>query len=196
VLVEEGEGLDLAGRFGVCAVACGGAWGDRAAPAPPFNVVPVGRDPVIVTRYGLRVSPDYRFRDCPPLDLLIVPGGVVHDPVRDPQTLAFVAQRADAADCVASVCAGAFVLAAAGVLVEGAATTHWEDVDDLRAAHPALDVQTGAAFVRGARAVTSAGAASGISMSLALVADFCGADLADRTAAQIEVGSLRQGGLA
>jgi transcriptional regulator GlxA family with amidase domain len=87
---------------------------------------------------------------------------------------------------VASICTGAFLLAKAGVLDGKAVTTHWEDIDDLKAMFPGLDVRTGQRWVDEGTVVTSAGISAGIDMSLHLVERLAGRALAERTARQME----------
>jgi len=82
---------------------------------------------------------------------------------------------------IASVCTGAHVLAAAGLLAGRRATTHWATVDALAAAHPELDVVPDAVFVQDGPIWTSAGVSTGIDLSLALVA----ADHGERVARQL-----------
>ena len=86
----------------------------------------------------------------------------------------------------ASVCTGAFILAAAGVLTKGPATTHWEDIADLRTQYPALDVLENLRWVDRGALVTSAGISAGIDMSLHLVTRLLGAALSERTARQMD----------
>jgi cyclohexyl-isocyanide hydratase len=74
----------------------------------------------------LAIPPTVTFADCPPLDLLCVPGGFgVDQAVEDEETLAFVRREGARAQYVTSVCTGAFVLGAAGLLRSKRATTHW-----------------------------------------------------------------------
>ena len=77
-------------------------------------------------------------------------------------------------------------MAAAGVLTEGPATTHWEDIADLRARFPTLDVRENVRWVDRGALVTSAGISAGIDMSLHLVTRLAGAALAERTARQMD----------
>ena len=78
------------------------------------------------------------------------------------------------------------MLAAAGVLAGGPATTHWEDADDLQARFPALQVDVSRRWVDQGRIVTSAGISAGIDMSLHLVARLAGRALAVATARQMD----------
>ncbi|MDD0811941.1 DJ-1/PfpI family protein [Curvibacter sp. RS43] len=137
-------------------------------------------------RAGMTLLPSHDFSQCPRPDLLLVPGGVVDAPSRSPATLAWVQQAHEHAKLTASVCTGAFILAAAGVLHDQPVTTHWEDVADLRQQHPSLKVQEGVRWVDQGRLITSAGISAGIDMSLHLVQRLGGQALAERTARQMD----------
>jgi transcriptional regulator GlxA family with amidase domain len=84
------------------------------------------------------------------------------------------------------VCTGAFLLAQAGVLHTQRCTTHWEDVTDLQAQFPALQVLNGPRWVSEGSVVTSAGISAGIDMSLHLVERLAGRELALATARQMD----------
>src|SRR5436190_784423 len=80
----------------------------------------------LVSSTGLRLEPDTTFAACPPLDVICVPGGVGINPLLvDEDTLEFVRRQAASARYVTSVCTGALVLGAAGLLQGKRATTHW-----------------------------------------------------------------------
>ncbi len=116
----------------------------------------------------------------------MVPGGVVTQPLGDTATLDYIRRASAAATLTASVCTGAFLLAAIGLLEGRAATTHWEDIPDLRAAHPALQVLEDVPFVDEDEVITSAGISAGIGMSLHLVAGILGKAAARATARQMQ----------
>ncbi len=137
-------------------------------------------------RAGLRVLPDSALAEAPPTDWLLVPGGVVDGLLADAATLARLAGRAEASACTASVCTGAFVLAAAGIVRDGEVTTHWEDAEDLARRWPALHVRPERRWIDRGRLITSAGIAAGIDMALHLVAREAGAALAQATARQMD----------
>jgi transcriptional regulator GlxA family with amidase domain len=120
-------------------------------------------------------------------DVLIVPGGVVDAELLDESLLDWVRASAKTATIVASVCTGSFILAKAGLLNGKSATTHWEDVEDLRAAFPNVTVRDGLRWVDEGSVVSSAGIAAGIDMSLHLVARLSGVELAHATARQMDV---------
>ncbi|PNY80401.1 DJ-1/PfpI family protein [Deinococcus koreensis] len=179
------EVLDLGGPFEVLSVASRLA--GRSGESPPFRPVLIAHDLTPVTaRGGLRVLPDCTLDDHPPLDVLLVPGGVVDGLRSDPALLEWVRARSTEAELTASVCTGAFVLAWAGVLTTGRATTHWEDQDELARQFPALEVVPGVSWVDGGAVVTSGGISAGIDMTLHLVERLHSRDLAERTARQME----------
>ena len=186
LVFPEVEVLDFAGPFEVFSVASRIAErviGVRA----PFRVALAGASGAAVTaRHGLGVCPHVGFGNAPDFDLLVVPGGVVDQPLADPATLAWIRRQDARAALTASVCTGAFILAKTGLLDGLAVTTHWEDVDALRAAYPALDVRCGTPYVDQGRIVTSAGISAGIGMSLHLVGRILGETMARATARQME----------
>jgi transcriptional regulator GlxA family with amidase domain len=184
------EALDFAGPFEVFTTAVRMAL--RQAPEPGSVAAHWQVDCVASTlspvqaRAGLRLLPSLDFAQSRRTDLLIVPGGVVDAAMACPATLAWVNTMAQGAPITASICTGAFILAAAGVLRAGPVTTHWEDVDDLQERFPQLDVQTGQRWIDNGRTVTSAGISAGIDMSLHLVERLAGRALALRTARQMD----------
>jgi transcriptional regulator GlxA family with amidase domain len=181
------EVLDFAGPFEVFTTASRVHGRQRPGEAPPFAVHSVAPRPGPVrARAGLAMLPDHTLDDAPTVELLLVPGGVVDACMTDARLLRWVAQAHATAQLTASVCTGAFVLAAAGVLAGGPATTHWEDADDLQARFPALQVDVSRRWVDQGRIVTSAGISAGIDMSLHLVARLAGRALAVATARQMD----------
>jgi transcriptional regulator GlxA family with amidase domain len=141
-------------------------------------------DAPVRCRYGLRVLPDCSLAEAPPLDLLVVPGGLgARTHARENGAiLDFVRAQHG---FVASVCTGALILAAAGVLDGVRATTHHNALQLLRE-YPAIDVQGGVRFImHDDRIATSEGVSAGIDLALALVERFCGADVAAAVAANM-----------
>lgn len=182
------EVLDFAGPFEVFTTASRVSGRRDPGQAAPFQVFTVARTlSPVQARAGLRVLPDHSFADCPPVDVLLVPGGVVDQEVPDVQVIDWVRHTAAGAQLTASVCTGAFLLAKAGLLQHLQATTHWEDVADLRTQFPDVRVQEGVRWVDQGAVVTSAGIAAGIDMSLHLVARLAGEPLAMATARQMDV---------
>ena len=158
LVFDDVEALDLGGPYEVFTTASRMHQRQHPEAAARFVVRCVARSMAPVrARAGLRVLPDADFASAAAPDVLIVPGGVVDAAAACPATRAWVAQAAGAAQITASVCTGAFILAAAGVLTEGPATTHWEDIADLRTQYPALDVLENVRWVDRGALVTSAG---------------------------------------
>ncbi|HYD40775.1 MAG TPA: DJ-1/PfpI family protein [Anaeromyxobacter sp.] len=181
------EVLDFAGPFEVFSTATRVARRARPdAPAPFAVTLVAAQDGPVKARGGFTVLPDATFASHPPLDVVLVPGGV-HEPELDrPELAEWLRKQAASAKLVASVCTGAFLLARAGLLDRLEVTTHWEDVADLRRLFPALAVREGARWVEHERIMTSAGISAGLDMSLRIVARLAGEDLAERTARQME----------
>ena len=191
------EALDFAGPFEVFTTASRMHRRTLAHPqatASPdlfdvFSVSATGAGSIVTARAGLRLVSDHGFDDAPQADVLVVPGGVVDQPMASPATLTWIAAQARSAYVTASVCTGAFLLAASGVIGAGEkATTHWEDIADLRAAFPSLDVVESLRWVDNGKVVSSAGISAGIDMSLHLVERLAGRTLAERTARQMDFG--------
>lgn len=180
------EALDFAGPFEVFTTAA--RVHARTTPGEPaFEVVAVAAGPGPVrARAGLELLPSATVADAGVVDVLVVPGGVVDGVREDRAVLDWLARAHATTRLTASVCTGAFVLAAAGILTGGPVTTHWEDLDDLAAQFPALEVVGERRWVRQGRVFTSAGISAGIDLSLHLVEVLAGRELAVRTARQLD----------
>jgi transcriptional regulator GlxA family with amidase domain len=187
LLFPDVEVLDFAGPFEVFSVAGRIHWAMHGH--APFEVATVAcaRGPVRA-RHGLNVVPGFDFDDAPEADILIVPGGVMAAPLDCPTTLEWVKHEAAQAPLTASVCTGAFILAKLGLLDGRRATTHWEDIADLRNGYPHLEILADTAYVDTGNVVTSAGISAGIEMSLHLVSRVLGLAAAKATARQMEYG--------
>ncbi|MFC2951831.1 DJ-1/PfpI family protein [Marinicaulis aureus] len=124
----------------------------------------------------LTLNPTHDFSDCPPTDLLCIPGGFgIDDAMQDKETIAFVKREGARASYVTSVCTGAFILGAAGLLKGKKATTHWAYHDELKhvGAEP---VQ--ARVVRDGNLFTGGGVTAGIDFAFTLAAEIAGDDVA------------------
>lgn len=181
------EVLDFAGPYEVFTCATRVAGKLTPGGEAPFRVRTVGasRTPVIA-RAGLELRPESDFGDCGEIDVLIIPGGVVGAELARPDVIAWIAGMAHASELTASVCTGALLLAEAGLLDDQPATTHWEDLDELRQGWPQVQVRSERRWVDNGRVVTSGGISAGIDMSLHLVERLAGRELAVRTARQME----------
>ena len=138
----------------------------------------------VTSSTGLVFTPTITYADCPNLDVICVPGGAGVGPlIEDPQTLGFLKDQAHTARYVTSVCTGALVLGAAGLLRGRKATTHWA-YHDLLAALGATAVKT--RVVRDGNLLTGGGITAGIDFALSLVADLYGEAAAQLVQLQIE----------
>jgi transcriptional regulator GlxA family with amidase domain len=134
--------------------------------------------------------------DAPTDTLLIAGGRGVHAVSGDAVQVAWVRERAARARRVASVCTGAFLLAAAGLLDKRRAVTHWAHCDLLRERFPDVRVDPAPIFIRDGAVWTSAGVTAGIDLALALVEDDLGRALALNVARELVVFLKRPGGQA
>ena len=172
LLFDDVEELDFAGPYEVFGMA------ERFG--ADCRTVLLASAPQVRCRYGLRVTPDASLDDAPPLDLLIVPGGLgARTHARADRAILDFVRRQEG--FVASVCTGALILAAAGLLDGLSATTHHASLHLLRE-YEAVDVREGVRFVMHDRIATSEGVTAGIDLALALVARFFGVPLADQLA--------------
>jgi len=181
------EVLDFAGPYEVFTTAARVSLRQNPATGRPFEVFTVAESAATFkARAGLTVLPDFAFGQHPAIDLLIVPGGVVTAELEKPVVVDWIAATAVQARIAAAVCTGAFLLGQAGLLDGRRATTHWEDIADLRRDFPQIDVVADRRWVDEGSVVTSGGISAGIDMSLHLVERLGGRDLALRTARQME----------
>jgi cyclohexyl-isocyanide hydratase len=156
---------------------------DLAGPYEVFTKIPGAgvrlvwktRDPVTAAG-GMRLIADTTFADCPQLDLICVPGGAGTNPLlTDAETLGFLRLQANGARYVTSVCTGALVLGAAGLLRGKRATTHWMS-HEMLAAFGAIPTQ-GRVVIDGT-IVTGGGVTAGIDFALAVAAEIAGVETA------------------
>lgn len=165
--------LDLTGPYEVFA-----SW-----PQARVHLVWKDRAPLVAST-GLKLAPTATFEQCPPLDVVCVPGGVGINPLlADEAVLAFLRRQAATARFITSVCTGALVLGAAGLLRGKRATTHWAS-HDLLAALGAIPTQ--GRVVRDGALMTGGGVTAGIDFALTLVAELAGPETAQAIQLQLE----------
>jgi len=133
--------------------------------------------------------------DAPALDTLVIAGGEgTREASRDPAVLAYVLAVSSRARRVASVCSGTYILAEAGLLDGKRATTHWSRSAHFARRYPQIRLEPDRIFIRDGSIWSSAGITAGIDLSLALIAEDLGEDIARRTAQQLVVYRQRPGG--
>lgn len=153
--------LDLTGPYEVFASAQGSEvhliWKDKAP---------------VRSATGLMLTPTTTFTECPPLDVLCVPGGSgVNALLQDEAVLAFLRERAGQVRYLTSVCTGSLVLGMAGLLKDKRATTHWNAQDFLARLGA---IPTEGRVVRDGNLITAGGVTSGIDFGLAVIAELIG----------------------
>ena len=173
VLFDGVTQLDLTGPYEVLA----------RMPNTRVLLIAAGMAPVR-TEWGLTITPDATFGDAPPLDLLCVPGGWgVDAQLEDAALLAFLRERGAGARYVTSVCSGALLLGAAGLLRGYRATTHWLSLELLSqfGAEPVAE-----RVVHDRNRITAAGVSSGIDFALVVAGELFGSATAQGIQLAIE----------
>ena len=150
-----------------------------------MSIVAKTLDPVFADS-GIGLVPSQTFAACSPLDLICVPGGMgIPAVLSDAETIDFVRRQAEAAKYVTSVCTGAFVLGAAGLLKGKRATTHWAYTDLL----PLIGAtHEKARVVRDGNVFTGGGVTAGIDFGLTVLAEVAGPEVAQRIQLAVEYG--------
>jgi transcriptional regulator GlxA family with amidase domain len=180
---DDMEVLDYAGPYEVFNVA-----GELGA-GHPFSVFSVGlTEAPVVGRGGFTVLPTYALADAPIPDLVVVPGGAGSRALmKEEALLAWLRDRAAEVEVLMSVCTGALVLAAAGLLERRSATTHHDAYDELAAASPTTKVVRGQRFVRSSENIlTSGGVSAGVDLALHVVQLLAGQETRDRAVTEME----------
>ena len=188
--------LDVTGPIQVFASANDLVAGDGGAPPYLVRIMAQGGERVTASAgVVLEAGPLTQFREAP--DTLLVPGGEgVEAAAENPVLVDWVRRRATRARRVASVCTGAFLLAAAGVLDGRRATTHWKYCARLAQRFPAVRVEPDPIFICDGSVWTSAGVTAGIDLALALVEEDLGRAVALAVARYLVVFLKRPGGQA
>ncbi|MFC8517309.1 GlxA family transcriptional regulator [Streptomyces sp. NPDC057257] len=144
------------------------------------------------TSSGLTLVPDHSFADAPPAHTLLVPGGAgTRRP--DERVVAWLREQGPRAGRLVSVCSGALLLAAAGLLDGHRATSHWSVCEKLAREYPDVEVDPDPIYIRDGRLATSAGVTSGIDLALALVEEDIGREVALSVARHLVVFLRRPG---
>jgi transcriptional regulator GlxA family with amidase domain len=174
LIFEDVEELDAVGPWEVLS-----HWTLRH-PEDGWTACCISRDgDTIRAAKGLALGAHHSFSTMPPLDVLVHPGGHgTRTLMRQPDHLAWVRGQRASVPLITSVCTGALVYAAAGLLRGRPATTHWEYLELLTQLDPSIAVQPNARFVDDGDLITSAGVSAGIDMALHLVARLVGRDRA------------------
>lgn len=181
MIFDDVEVLDFCGPFEVFSVA------NYFSPAA-FNVYLIAPEQrTILARNGLKVIPDYDLTTAPAPDLLLIPGGWGTRPlIHNPTVISYIQQQAERVERLLSVCTGAYLLAKADLLGGLQATTHHGSFEMLAELAPTATLVRDVKYVDNGRIVLSGGISAGINMSLYVVGQLLGNEVARQTAVYME----------
>jgi transcriptional regulator GlxA family with amidase domain len=181
------EVLDFCGPFEVFSVTRLDEARRREEPSPFEPLLVAEHEGVVKATGGLRVLADHTLATCPPLDILVVPGGWgTRREIGNRGLLDWIAARARQVETLTSVCTGSMLLGQAGLLDGRRATTHWRSLDWMRTSFPAVTVEDKLHVVEDGHVLTSAGISAGIDMALRVVERYHGREVALATARNME----------
>jgi len=186
-LFNDVEVLDFAGPFEVFSVT------SELNQYQLFKVFTVAQnhDP-ITTVNRLKVVPEYAFSDHPPIDILILPGGVgTKQEMVNERTLSWIKAVNEKTEITFSVCSGARLLAKMSLLDDMEMTTHHEVMPDIRAISSKIIINENMRFIDNGKIMTSGGISAGIDLSLYVVEKLYGADVKNKTAQYMEYGQWK-----
>lgn len=191
----DGQLLDVAGPLQVFA-SCNDLLAERDGP-PAYSLRVVSRDggPVTMSS-GLALMTDALTADAAADTLIVAGGRGVERAAADPPLLEWLRLQAPAVRRLASVCTGAFLLAAAALLDGRRAVTHWAHCARLAELHPRIRVEDDPIFIADGGIWTSAGVTAGIDLALAMIEEDLGRDVALAVARRLVVFLKRPGGQA
>jgi transcriptional regulator GlxA family with amidase domain len=175
ILLFEGvEELDAVGPWEVL------SWWTRTHPEDDYDVFLMADSlDAVSCAKGMRILPDVALDAAPALEVLIYPGGRgTRGHLLDEQRLEWVRAQRAVTPLMTSVCTGSLVYAAAGILSNRPATTHWGSLELLGELDPSIEVRDLHRFVDDGDTITSAGVSAGIDMALHLVARLAGVERA------------------
>ncbi|ANC08318.1 MULTISPECIES: DJ-1/PfpI family protein [Bacillus] len=181
-LFNEVEVLDFAGPFEVFSVT-------EVNEEKPFTVYTVSENGEMITaRNGLKVQPDYSIENLPPVDILIIPGGLGarEYEIKNEIVIKWIRQQMKEVKLMTSVCTGALLLAKAGLLEGLKATTHWDSIEKFKNEFQNVEVIENVKFVDEGHIITSAGISAGINMAFHIVKNLLGMHVAEDTAKRME----------
>jgi transcriptional regulator GlxA family with amidase domain len=187
LVFPEVEVLDFCGPFEVFSTTRLNEERRREEPSPYEVFLCAERTEPLAATGGLKVIPDHDLESCPPLDVLVVPGGWgTRREMDNDRLIGWIAGRAEEVATLASVCTGSLLLAKAGLLNGKRATTHWRVLEEMRRRFPAVSVVDDQHVVAEGKLFTSAGISAGIDMALRVVAAHHGEAVAAATARHME----------
>ena len=190
--------LDVAGPFQVFVRATELFVQDYPSRKRPYNVVlaSASHRKAVTTNCGLVLTGSETFRSLRgPIDTLLIAGGTgLENAARDEELLAWLRTTAQRVRRIGSICTGAFLLAAAGLLDGKRATTHWKWAAELAKRSKLTTVDPDPIYIRDGNTYTTAGITAGMDLALALVEEDLGSPLALKVAREMVLYLRRAGG--
>ncbi len=155
-----------------------------------FKVFTISSDGIeIKSINGLRVVPDYNFNNHPPIDILVIPGGVgTRAEIKKQDVLNWLAKTNESSKIMMSVCSGARLLGVLGLLDYLEATTHHEVIDNLREIAPNTIINPNKRYTDNGKIMTAGGISAGIDLSLHIVNKLHGEATVNKTKSYMEYG--------
>lgn len=181
------ELLDFAGPYEVFSVTA------ELNNGQLFKVFTVSEDGAAVKSVnGLTIVPDFSFENHPPIDILIIPGGVgTKDGMKQKAVLEWVRKTCESSQITMTVCSGARILGALGILDQLEATTHHEVIEHLKEISPKTHISQDKRFTDNGKIMTSGGISAGIDLSLHIVKKLHGEATMNETIKYMEYGDWR-----
>ncbi len=176
LIFEDVEDLDFCGPLTVFSIA------NRGMDPDPFLLYTVSqKKKAFMTRHGVTVTPSYSFDDHPAVDILVIPGGLgARREMYNDAVKSWIVKTTASAEYVLSVCTGALLMGAAGLLNGLQATTHYSSFDKLQELVPTATIVKNKRFVDNGKIVVAAGITAGIDASLYLVGKLVNQQCADK----------------
>lgn len=195
LIFPEAEVLDVTGPHEVFSMALG--FQQQYQSSKPYEVFLISKTlkPVKMSS-GMKIIPDYQFKDCPlPLDTLIIAGSeYIESAIEDAELLKWIKRQSKKVRRLVSICTGAFFLAKLGLLDGKKVTTHWAFCPLLQKSYPELEVISNAIYIKDGNTYTSAGITAGMDLSLALIEEDVGKEIAMSVARKLVLFYKRPGG--
>lgn len=140
----------------------------------------------VTTSSGQKLIPSYEFRNCPEIEILVIPGGRDFEQASDPAEIRWMQETSKTSKYILTVCCGSIEYAKAGLLGNQAATTHHGFLDYLKRFEPNAEIVSGRKWVDSGKLITSGGLCSGIDAALYLVSKINSLTEAERIAKWME----------
>ena len=187
LIFDDVEVLDFCGPFEVFSVVRLNEE-KRLEEESPFEVLLISeKEDLVRATGGMRVMPDFTIETCPPVEILVIPGGWgTRREIGNIPLIEWIARKAGEAELVTSVCTGSMLLGKAGVLKNRRATTHWNMLGWMRESFPDTVVEENLHVVEDGNVITSAGISAGIDLALMVVARYFGEEISRATARRME----------